>query len=82
MASNTTLFTALPTEEEEIVRNEHSSEEKDPDQILDGLLTKVGYGLFQKKLLVKIKRPSTKLFFCLMFYILNIHDRFYVVLDG
>lgn len=52
MASNTTLFTALPTEDEH-VGNDHSLEEKNPDQILDGLLAKVGYGLFQKKLLVK-----------------------------
>lgn len=52
MASNTTLFTALPTEDEH-VENDQSLEEKNPDQILDGLLAKVGYGLFQKKLLVK-----------------------------
>lgn len=57
MASDTTLFTALPTEDEH-VGNDHSLEEKDPDQVLNGLLTKVGYGLFQKKLLVKIKNKS------------------------
>lgn len=50
--SNTAhAFTALPTEEQ---AEESSSITLvgTTDQILDGLLSKVGYGLFQKKLLV------------------------------
>lgn len=45
------VFTALPTEEQA----EESSSTMligTTDQILDGLLSKVGYGLFQRKLLV------------------------------
>ncbi|GAA5813882.1 hypothetical protein MFLAVUS_007370 [Mucor flavus] len=49
MTSSTAIFTPLPTEDEEI---QSSVTERNPDQILDGLLSKVGYGLFQKKLLV------------------------------
>ena len=48
-------FAPMQTDEEaaDIVKeqNEHST----PEQILDGLLSKVGYGLFQKKLLVSMR---------------------------
>lgn len=54
--SNTAhAFTALPTEEQVEEEEEESSSITlvgTTDQILDGLLSKVGYGLFQKKLLV------------------------------
>lgn len=66
MVSNTTnsvLFSSLPTTEpdeerqQRVVQDGHSilapEIESSSDQILDGLLTRVGYGLFQKKLLVK-----------------------------
>jgi hypothetical protein len=48
------VFTALPQEE---VENGEQELNGTTDQILDGLLSKVGYGLFQKKLLVRT--PST-----------------------
>jgi hypothetical protein len=63
ITSDSTIFTALPTEEEQLNDNDHF--ESSPDQILDGLLTKVGYGLFQKKLLVKKKRRYSQYFFLL-----------------
>lgn len=46
-------FTPLPTDEEDpvVVATQHES----IDQVLDELLSKVGYGVFQKKLLVKDK---------------------------
>lgn len=46
----THIFTALPQEDVEIGEQEVNGT---TDQILDGLLSKVGYGLFQKKLLVR-----------------------------
>lgn len=49
-------FAPLPTEEQveagKVVQHENI------DQVLDELLSKVGYGLFQKKLLVKITKPT------------------------
>lgn len=48
-------FIALPTEER--VEEEEGTSVTlmgTTDQILDGLLSKVGYGLFQKKLLVSL----------------------------
>ncbi|KAL7314859.1 hypothetical protein PS15m_006374 [Mucor circinelloides] len=44
-------FTALPTEEQ-VEENSSITLVGTTDQILDGLLSKVGYGLFQKKLLI------------------------------
>jgi hypothetical protein len=44
------VFTPLPQEE---VENGDQGLNGTTDQILDGLLSKVGYGLFQKKLLVR-----------------------------
>jgi hypothetical protein len=56
--SNSAVFSALPVEDDErVIGDDHSILapviESSPDQILDGLLTRVGYGLFQKKLLVR-----------------------------
>lgn len=56
--NSTAVFTALPTDEED--QDGHNitsnSDNSSSDQILDNLLTKVGYGLFQRKLMVnKIK---------------------------
>jgi hypothetical protein len=49
---NTThVFTALPTEEQ-VDESSSTTLIGTTDQILDKLLAKVGYGLFQKKLLV------------------------------
>ncbi|KAI9350952.1 hypothetical protein BD770DRAFT_154618 [Pilaira anomala] len=53
MTSSAAIFTPLPTEDhEEEIESQSVITEKNTDQILDGLLAKVGYGLFQKKLLV------------------------------
>ncbi|KAG1116998.1 hypothetical protein G6F42_013550 [Rhizopus arrhizus] len=50
--SNTpNAFTALPTEEQ-VEESSSITLVGTTDQILDGLLSKVGYGLFQKKLLI------------------------------
>ncbi|KAI8643589.1 major facilitator superfamily domain-containing protein [Parasitella parasitica] len=45
------VFTALPTEEQ-IEESSSTTLVGTTDQILDGLLSKVGYGLFQRKLLI------------------------------
>ncbi|CEP16895.1 hypothetical protein [Parasitella parasitica] len=45
------VFTALPTEEQ-VEESSSTALVGTTDQILDGLLSKVGYGLFQRKLLI------------------------------
>ncbi|KAI8378525.1 hypothetical protein BD560DRAFT_389632 [Blakeslea trispora] len=45
-------FAPLQTDEEIADTIKEQDEHSTPEQILDGLLTKVGYGLFQKKLLI------------------------------
>lgn len=55
--NSTAIFTALPTDEEDqdglnSSRRNLNSNNSSSDEILDNLLTKVGYGLFQRKLMV------------------------------
>lgn len=84
MTSSAAIFTPLPTEDhEEEIGSQSVITEKNTDQILDGLLAKVGYGLFQKKLLVTYKKK------CVFITKNNsglteiyIFDRFYAGLDG
>lgn len=49
--NSTAIFTALPTDEED-QDGHNSTNNSSSDEILDNLLTKVGYGLFQRKLMV------------------------------
>lgn len=55
--NSTAIFTALPTDEEDqdglnSSRRNLNSNNSSSDEILDNLLTKVGYGLFQRKLMI------------------------------